>query len=264
MSQFPNANQSNTSAPAGSGQLVITGLVIALIAVILMNVYVEMRVKASQEDTVTFFRFDDEMKAGDEIQISDLEPFEIPESLQDAFGTNAVPEDPENPGRPLDGEFATLNESVVQGQMLTFSLFRSRDSAAMRDPAYRNLDEITLNIDSKEQPPNLRPGDFVDLYASVPLNRDTEYMRVMEYVRVVDLGDRVQDAGSRTRNSKYGSITIYVDPKLTNKLFDIQKRVDGQTFNVTRRDPQDRRPRELDRGGSDEINQRVLEILNLE
>jgi len=264
MSQLPNSSNPNSSAPAGSGQLVLIGLVIAVIAVILMNVYVEMRVKASQEDTVTFFRFDDEMKAGDEITISDLEPFDIPKSLQKAFGTNAVPEDPQNPGRPLDGEFATLNEPVVKGQMLTFSLFRARDSAALRDPAYRGLDEITLNIDSKEQPPNLRPGDLVDLYASVPLNRNSEYMRVMEYVRVVDLGDRVQDAGSRTRNNKYGSITIYVDPSLTNKLFDIQKRVDGQTFNVTRRDPQDRQPRELKTGGSKEINERVLEILNLD
>jgi hypothetical protein len=264
MSQFPNANQPNSSAPAGSGQLVVIGLVVAVIAVILMNVYVEMRVKASQEETVTYFRFDDDMKVGDEIQMSDLESFEIPKSLQKAFGTNAVPEDPQAPGRPLDGEFSTLNESVVKGQMLSFSQFRSRDSAALRDPAYRGLDEITLNIDSKEQPPNLRPGDLVDLYASVPLNRNTEFMRVMEYVRVVDLGDRVQESGSSSRNNKYGSITIYVDPELTNKLFDIQKRVDGQTFNVTRRDPQDRKPRELDTGGSKEINKRVLEILNLD
>lgn len=264
MSQFPNANQSNSSAPAGSGQLVVIGLIIALVAVILMNVYVEMRVKASQEDKVTFFRFEDDMKTGDEIQMSDLEPFEVNESQKDVFGTNAVPEDPQNPGRPLDGEFTTLNQPVVKGQMLMFSQFRTRDSAAQRDPAYRGLDEITLNIDSKEQPPNLRPGDLVDLYASVPLNRNTEYMRVMEYVRVVDLGDKVQESGSRSRNNKYGSITIYVDPELTNKLFDIQKRVDGQTFNVTRRDPQDRRPRELETGGSKEINKRVLEILNLE
>lgn len=263
MSQFPNSSNPNSSAPAGSGQLVLIGLVIAVIAVILMNVYVEMRVKASKEDTITYFRFRDKMDPGDDIELKRLEKIEVPKSLQNVFGTNAVPEDPDIPGRPLDGEFATLNKSVVKGQMLTFDLFRARDAVAMRDPAYRGLDEITLNIDSKEQPPNLRPGDFVDLYASVPLNRNTEFMRIMEYVKVVDLGDRVQDSGTRSRVNKYGSITIYVDPDLSNKLFDIQKRVDGQTFNVTRRDPQDKKPRELDTGGSKEINKRVLELFNI-
>ena len=265
MSQFPNTSSSSPSAPAGSGQLVVVGLVIAIVAVILMNVYVEMRVAAEKEDTVTYFRFADDMKAGDEIEINDLDRVDVPKSLQNAFGTNAVPEDPQSPGRPLDGEFRNLNEAVVKGQMLTFSLIRNASASAPRDPAYIGLDEITLNIDSKKQTPNLRPGDFVDLRAEVPLNRDTRFKTIMEYVRVVNLGDRIQDSGtSLGKNNKYGSITIYIDPALSNKLLDIQKRVAGQTFNVTRRDPQSKEPRVLKTGGSKEINQEVLDILNLE
>ena len=88
-------------------------------------------------------------------------------------------------------------------------------------------------------------------------------MRVMEYVKVVNLGDRIVETGTRSKANKYGSITIYVDPELSAKLFDIQRRVSGQTFNVTRRDPQDKKPRELEQGGSKEINHRVLEILGL-
>lgn len=265
MSQFPNANNPSSSAPAGSGQLVLVGLVIAVIAVILMNVYVEMRVAAEKEDTVTYFRFVDDMKSGDQIELKDLERVDVPVSMQDAFGTNAVREDPSSRGTPLDGRGNNLNAPVVKGQMLTYSLFRTNSSAALRDPAYRGLDEITLNIDSKKQTPNLRPGDFVDLRASVPLNRDTRYMTIMEYVRVVNLGDRVQESGTaQGKNNKYGSITIYVEPALSNKLLDIQKRVEGQTFNVTRRDPQSKEPRVLKTGGSKEINENVLEILNLD
>ena len=126
------------------------------------------------------------------------------------------------------------------------------------------MDEITLNIDSKKQTPNLRPGDFVDLRADVPLNRETEFMTVMEYVKVVNLGDRVQESGSRSKNNTYGSITIYVEPALSNKLLDIQKRIVGQEFSVTRRDPRDKDPRVLKTGGSKEINEEVLDILNLE
>lgn len=263
MSQFPPSPNTPRTGPAGSGQLVVIGLVIAAIAVILMNVYVEMRVKAKEEDTVRFFRFKDEMKAGTEIEAGDLTNVEIPKSLANAFGTSAVRAAAD--GTPSDGLGFKLNTTVTGGQLLTSDLFLGTGSATVRDPAYRGLDEITLNIDSKEQPPNLRPGDFVDLYASIPLNRSSEYMRVMEYVKVVDLGDRIQDAGAtRGKANKYGSITIYVDPRLSNKLFDIQKRVEGQTFNVTRRDPQDKTPRELKTGGSKEINDRVLKLLNLE
>ena len=48
------------------------------------------------------------------------------------------------------------------------------------------------------------------------------------------------------------------------RAFDIQDRVRGETFNVTRRDQEDRRPRELDTGGSKEINKRILETFNLD
>jgi|GEM_PF-2290648 len=265
MSQFPNNSNNPSAGPAGSGQLVLIGFVIALVAVILMNVYVEMRVAARDEDQITFFRFRGEIEAGQEIEAEDLEPFKIYASMENAFGRDAIRENPKKPGTPLDGVGFKLNSPVVKDQVLKSSLFLGASATTIRDPAYRGLDEITLNIDSKKQPTNLRPGDFVDLYASIPLNRDSEYMRVMEYVKVVNLGDRIQDSGSsRTKSNKYGSITIYVEPSLSSKLFDIQKRVTNQTFNVTRRDPRDQAPRELKKGGSSEINEKVLEILNLD
>lgn len=264
MSQFPPTGNPSKSSPAGSGQLVLIGFVIALIAVILMNVYVEMRVAQSKEDTVTYFKFVSEKNPGEKIDIKDLRAIELPVTVKNAFGTSAVRENETRRGTPLDGIGEVLGESVVDGQVLTYNLFRAPTTTATRDRGDEGLDEITLNIDSKKQPANLRVGDYVDIFASIPLNRNTEYMRVMEYVKVVNLGDRVQEAGTRSRDNKYGSITIYIDPNLTSKLFDIQKRVIGQTFNVTRRDPLDKRARELDAGGSKEINKRVLEILNLD
>lgn len=263
MSQFPSNANSNQPGPTGSGQLVLIGFVIAVVAVVLMNVYVEMRVAAQKEDRVTFWKFKDEMKAGEEVELNDLEKVRIIKSQADAFGSGVIRSGAD--GRPSDGVGFKLNQPVIEGQFLASSLFLGSGASTFRDPAYRGLDEITLNIDSKEQPPNLRPGDFVDLYASIAPAEGPSYKRVMEYVKVVDLGDRIQDAGAtRGKANKYGSITIYVDPKLSSKLFDIQKRVDGQTFNVTRRDPQDKMPRELRTGGSKEINEQVLEIFKLD
>jgi hypothetical protein len=264
MSQFPNNANTPNAGPAGSGQLVLIGLVIAIIAVVLMNIYVEMRVAAQEEDTITFFKFDDDMKAGDLIEAGDLKPVRIPKSFEGAFGLSAIREDPNSPGKPLDGLGNKLSNAVSKEQLLTSNLLFGAGTNSIRDPAYRGLDEITLNIDSKKQTPNLRPGDFIDLRADVPLNRETKFKTIMEYVKVVNLGDRIQESGSSSKNNKYGSITIYVEPALSNTLLDIQKRVVGQEFNVTRRDPQDKKPRVLKTGGSKEINEEVLDILNLD
>lgn len=268
MSQYNQPSMSTAEkaaigAAAGSGSLVVIGMVIAVIAVILMNFYVEMRVAAQQEDTVTFFKFKDDMKIGETIEATDLKPVDIPKSQANAFGNSAIRA--LSDGTPSDGVGVKLNAPVSEDQFLTSSLFMGPGSSTFRDPADRGLDEITLNIDSKEQPPNLRPGDRVDLYASVLRDRsNNSYMRIMEYVKVVDLGDRRQDAGAGQGSAnKYGSITIYVDPKLSSKLFDIQDKVKDKKFNVTRRDPDDRAPRELNTGGSNEINERVLELLRL-
>ena len=263
MSQYPTNSNAPTTGPAGSGQLVVIGFIIAIIAVVLMNVYVEMRVAAQEETTVTFFKFKDDMKAGETIEASDLSAVKIPKSMEKAFGLSAVREDPNRPGKPLDGLGNQLNDAVSAEQLLSSNVLFGAGRQSVRDFADQGLDEITLNIDSKKQPTNLRPGDYVDLYASIPLNRDTRYMRIMEYVKVVNLGDRIQEAGTRAKSNKYGSITIYVDPDLSTKLFDVQKRVAGQTFNVTRRDPQAKEPRELKVGGSKEINEEVLDLLNL-
>ncbi|MGB0766255.1 MAG: hypothetical protein ACPGYV_00940 [Phycisphaeraceae bacterium] len=264
MSQFP-PNPSQTPSPAGSGQLVLIGFVIALVAVVLMNVYVEMRVASRDEQQITFFKFRGDIDAGREIEAEDLEAFQVPASMESAFGLDAIREKVDQRGVPRDGVGFKLNAPVVRGQVLKSSLFLGSGSAQIRDPAYKDYDEITLNIDSKRQPTNLRPGDFVDLYATIPLNRESENRRVMEYVKVVNLGDVVQESGvQRGKANKYGSITIYVEPSLSAKLFDIQERVLGKTFNVTRRDPRDKRPRELKTGGSEEINAAVLELLGID
>lgn len=255
-----------TGAAVGSGSLVMIGFVIALVAVILMNFYVEMRVNAQNEQTVTFFRFSAEQSAGKQITNAQLQPVEIPVSLAEAFGQGAVKEDSPGSGRPADGIGFKLNQAVVKGEFLRSSLFMNINSATARDSETAGLDEISLNIDSKKQPPNLRPGDRVDLWASVGSGRSSQYMRVMEYVRVVNLGERVSDSGAdqNRSSSKYGAITIYVEPELSGNLLDIQDRVNGRTFDVTRRDPQDAVPRELQKGGSEEINKRVLDAFNLD
>ena len=265
MSQFPTSSSSQPAGPAGSSTLVLVGVGLAVVAVVLMNIYVEMRVAAQNEDTVTFYEFKEELKVGDEITFDLLKEVEIPKSMQQAFGRDAIRKDPAS-DRPADGTGEKLIVPVIAGEFLRFSQVRSSNAANVRPAEFRNFDEITVNVDSKQQPPNLRPGDYVDLYAAVPgFRQDARNMRVMEYVKIVNLGERTRESGTSQagKNDKYGTITFYIQPDLTATLLDIQRKVVGNTFNLTRRDPGDKTPRELEIGGSREINPKVPEALRI-
>lgn len=122
------------------------------------------------------------------------------------------------------------------------------------------FDEVTITINSRQQPPNMKVGDRVDLFGKVPVNRSEVFIYVLEAVDILSLGDDVVEG--QVRGNKYGSITIALKPDQTSLLFDIQQRVDDQQFYVIRRAPGDTGRRTKTANG--EINPEVLRLLCLE
>lgn len=262
MSQFQNSNNP-PSDNRGSGTLVIIGAVLALLAVILMNAYVEMRVSASKEDTITFFEFTGSLDAGAEIESNHIRPVEVPESRANAFGQDAIRERPDRPGTPSDGLGFELQQPVVQGEFLRSSLFTGRGGGGIRGNA-PDLGEhqIAISVDSEDQPANLAPGDRIDLYGAIPFSRTDKNMVVMEYVEVAAVGERRIESGDGNRSSKYGSITINIDPKQVPLLFDIQRRLPEKQFRISLRAPNDTKTEIT--GGEAVINPQVLSALRLD
>jgi len=264
MSQYPT-NPSNTpKTPAGSGQLVIIGAGIALVAVILMNLYVEMRVAARDEQMVTFFRFREDLGVGDKIEMSDLETFQVRKSEERSFGTDAVRESTNAPGEPADGLDYNLRVSVVAGQVLNSSQFLGTGGRAGRStPEEEGERQIAVSIESEEQPSGLTPGDRIDLLGGIMFNGGIQYMPIMEYVEVVSVGDRRSETteGSRT-NSRYGKITINVSIEQSLMLFAIRDRLRDEKFIIALRPPDDRTTPET--GGEAVINPAVRQMLNLD
>lgn len=266
MSQYPGSNPSPgtgtpTGAPVGSGTLVAVGLGLAVLAVILMNVYVELRVSAAQEDTITIFKFNGSLDAGTEIEPKHITPVEIPESFAKAFGADVIRERPDSPGTPADGLGFELNSPVVQGEALRSSLFTGEGRRAARNNPELGEHQIALSVDSDDQPADLAPGDRIDLYGAIPMSRSTQYMVVMEYVEVAAVGERRTVSGDGKQANKYGSITINIDPKQVPLLFDIQQRLPDNEFRISLRAPNDTRTEIT--GGEAKINEKVLAALRL-
>lgn len=261
MSQLNNPTGTGQS-PAGSGTLVAIGLVIAVVAVILMNVYVEMRVSAAKEGTITFFQFTGSLDAGTEIDSSHITPVKVPASMSKAFGQDAIRERSDRPGTPADGLGFELYTSVVEGEVLRSSLFTGEGRRTARNNPELGEHQIAISVDSEDQPANLAPGDRIDLYGAIPLSRSEKNMVVMEYVRVAAVGERRADSADGTRANKYGSITINIDPAQVPLLFDIQRRLPEKQFRISLRAANDTQTNIT--GGEAVINPAVLTALRLD
>jgi len=262
MSQYPGNPSQGTQSPVGSGQLVIVGGIIALIAVVLMNIYVEMRVSAKREGEVTFFQFAGDLDAGDRIDAKDLTPFQIPESRAKAFGKDAIREDSPGSGRPSDGIGFDLNVGVVEGEVLKASQFLSTGRRIGRNNPKIGERQIALSVDSEDQPADLAPGDRIDLYGAVPEGNNFGFMLVMEYVEVAAVGERRSEAGDGKRSNKYGSITINIDRNQATKLLNVERFLPDNEFRIALRAPTDTATEVT--GGEAVINPAVLKALRLE
>jgi len=266
MSQYPNNPSTGQVAAAGaatgSGQLVVIGFVVAIIAVILMNLYVEMRVAAAQEDEITYFQFRGDKDAGDTIEASDLVEISVPRRYKEAFGQDAIGESTTRPGTPADGPGFTLNSSVVRGEVLRSSLFIDSGRRASRNDPEKGERQIALSVESEKQPANLAPGDRIDLLGAIRQARTVDYEVVMEYVEVAAVGERRVESGDGTRSSRYGSITINVKPDQVKQLLAIQDRLPDGQFRIALRASAD--PSTPETGKEAVVNPKVLEMLRID
>lgn len=261
MSQYPTNPSGANNAPAGSGQLVLVGAVLAVVAVILMNVYVEMRVAAQEEEMITLFKFAGDLEAGDRIDASDLVTFKIPASMENAFGRDAIREDRRGSGRPADGLGFTLNVDVVEEEVLKSSQFLDTGRRANRNDPDIGERQIALDIDSDEQPADLTPGDRIDLVGAIKMSRDIQFETVMEYVEIAAVGERRSESGGGGRASRYGKITINTTLEQYKMLKAIEAKLVDQKFIIALRARNDTATPET--GGEAIINPKVIDLLQL-
>lgn len=233
MSQMPNQPSSN----AGSNQLVIVGLVLAVVAVILVNVYVEMRAASENEATVTMFRFKVDKDRGDSIEEGDFEKIQVPKRFEKAFGDYMPPGETDT-DKPSGGYAQVLNQSVRTGEVLRFSMVAAGALNTAGSDVNRGTRVFALKVDSSEQPRNLARGDYIDVLGE--FGRGTGVMYVAQRLEVVQVGDRLNsqsEDGSRVL--RYNNISIQVSPDDVLKLKAIEKMTINEQFSITVRSDDD-------------------------
>lgn len=255
MSQMP----SSTPPAANSTRLVVIALVVALAAVALINIYVEMVRRQAQPGAFTIYRLNRAVRPGDKLNERMVDPIRVPEQFQETFN-NAVGE---------EGLSAYLGEpfqrAASANDPLTSNLFIAPDDDEIDRQISPQKRLIAIPVNSRHMEEVLRPGMYVDIEAPFPSNGPKpNVLPVMELVQIMAVGDRsVVDeessgASQRGRVGRYSHILIEVTPSEATQFSKITKLATGDYELHLRRPGDSDRPKIPD-GGINPIVLRLIE-----
>lgn len=248
--------------PRGNSKLMLLGVIVAVVAVVLQNAYIEMVRYQARPGEFTVFRLERDVSAGERITRQDVRPVAMPAEFRRTF-QHAVPRD------ELEAQFdRPLPRAASQYSILTRDLFTDEYDRALDQLVTSGRRAVTLPADDDRIPADLRPGMFVDIEGPFPRRGGAtagreipEIIPVMEHVRLLAVGRRTlldeQLGVPRTRGSgtRVGTVTIEVTPEQATQLAEIQLLAVGP-FYLHMRNPGDAQQRKISTGG---VNLRLLQ-----
>lgn len=251
-------NTSQSQVPAGSGKLVVVALVLAIMAVLLVNLYIFYVQQASKPNEITVYRLKFRVRPGEKLTRKMIEPLKVNEAYREALGQPLNEKGIEN---RLGQLFA---RNARQGQVLTSGLFDANDLQRLDMEIDQGKRSIALPVESRILPGALREGVYVDIAAPFTTpNGSTQILPVMENVQVMVAGTNsvIDEEESLTLSavprSDFRRIDIQVTPAEAIQLSQIKKIVTGG-FEIYVRNPGDKKFELIESGG---INPVVLQML---
>lgn len=250
---------------AASPKLVGLALLIAVVAVVMVNLYIIGIKRGAQEGEYEFFRLRVAKDVGQTLQIEDVDRVSVPISYRDAF-RDVI--EPNSAGEPLRlGDPFTRRAEL--GEPLTTRMFDDLTGDASRRLITQGFRGVSLPVVSKLLPDPLKAEMRVDILAPVrgPGGR-REIMPVMENVRVVSVGTRNivdETTGGGTRAAtNFETLTVEVRPKQAVLLEAITEEIQKiGVYSVLLRSPDDQRPTLIPDSQPGELNPELLQRLGL-
>lgn len=255
-SQMVPPPDSPSPSDPNSTRMVVIGVIVGIVAVILMNVYVEMVRRQARPGEFIVYRLETRAQPGDRLQERDVKAVRMPEDFKEAF-SNAV----DSTGlRARLGE--PFKRSATRGDVLTYDLFIDPEDNNLDRLISRDMRLVALPVNSRTLPGNLRPGMYVDIEAPFPGRGGVpNVLPIMEYVKVLAVGRQSvidERTGEDSVSRSFGTISIEVTPEQATQLSVIQSGAIGE-FQLHLRNPADTSQPKIPSGG---INPQVLAMID--
>jgi len=249
----------NNAAESGGTKLVLIALGLAILAVVLTNVYVENIRKQAVGASFNAYILKVPVRPGDRVRMQDLTIHRIPNDFADAFqGMGAV----DNPGLTVR---IARNEVYQQGgeagEFLTYRMFSPPQGQDIDRRITEGMRLTDLQINSRRVPGPLRVGMFVDIEAAFQTDQGIRVLTVMEHVKVIALGmqsayDFAEEGGGRAARN-FRTMTVEVTPEQATQL-DLIERFTLGDFSLHLRNPRDELRPKIPAGG---INPAVIQLV---
>jgi Flp pilus assembly protein CpaB len=247
------------SPPAGSAKLVIVAAVLALVAIVLVNVYVEYIKYTIDEQPIVRYRLLQTLRPGERLRDRDIEAVQLPARYQDAF-RNYISD------RERDSKIGSIVlREATQGEFLSSLVFEQPEGSRLDDQIRPGFRLYALPVNSRTTIGGLRPGMHVDIEAPFRGTGTTDLiLPVMEGVKVIEVGNMStadEQRGGASRVSSFQKIGIEVTPQAASALSMIERIARGP-FELHLRNPQDQLPVKILHPDRDtNINPVVLDML---
>lgn len=253
----PGLSGDDPNAARGSAKLLIVAIVLAVLAVVLVNVYVAASRRSIQSDEFVVFRMDVQKSPGDVLGPDDTSAVRVPVSLRDSFAGAVSPNGAGTaPARVGD----TLTRPIEPGDILEarhFDLQSQDETRLLIRPGMRG---IAIPVQSQSLPDPIRPEMMVDIEAPFRgRGGRVRVMPVMEMVRIVAVGatNIVDERRGGGAGSGVSKITLEVTPDQASDLEFLLSQVAGE-FRVHTRNPSDT---ERPKIGGPGVNPEVMKVL---
>ncbi len=243
--------------PTGSAKLLIAAIALAVLAVVLMNLYVAAARRSIATSEFPVFRLLVRKNPGQRLAERDVQRIAVPNKFEDTFAGAIGANDQGQPLRIGD----TFTRPVEPQDILLerhFDALGEDESRLLIKKGWRGK---ALPVDAQSLPDPLRPEMWVDLEAPFRgAGNLVQVWPVMERVRVVSVGRTSivdERRGSRS-SSGVSKITLEVRPEEASQLEALQTIVAGNFSIHLRRTDDLARPKIPDGG----INPELLQLLS--
>lgn len=254
-------SSSPPSSDQGSTRLVILALALAVVAVIVTNLYIASIRRDVELRSFDIFLLTRTVKPGDKFKAGDYEAQRVPEKYKDSFVALGAVLERKTLATYVGPE--RFERAAQSGALLTHALFTSEGEALLDLTIERGKRYMDLPVNGRLVPAGIRPGVRVDIEATIHTGQSVpRVFLVVEMVKVVGV-DRQTIAGesaatARSRQRRISTITIQVKPEQGTQLSMVEKIMAGD-FELRLRHPDDRDLRLPVPPG--EINPEVLDMI---
>ncbi len=228
----PEDNQGNS--PVANKKLLLTGIVLAVIVVVLYNVQVARIRATSRGKTVELLRLARDMQPGQKIRSKDLEAVEVPQQFLEGLDNYIKAEN-------IDYAItSTLQQPVIKGRWLMYEHTVNPEKSNPSARISPNMVTYTLTIDPRRSPGEiLRVGDRVSILGMLQVNnKPLQAYRIIEDLKVIEIGGMsfrdtpltVSKRSSKQAMRQFAKITVEVNKDISLQLANILSHLSGSAW----------------------------------